>query len=207
MGNMGWYMMVIRHNHHYNHLMYGTSEIEINMPTICIGIHRWHFRIFCESWTESATYNMYIILKRRVRSLQSQVLLQHIRMSLLCLSFIRLSAYDVPGMFWEHENVSPRGVTFRQNFRVNHRKKCSFHGVILIESRNVLVIDVITICDWFASDCVLSRVVYVSDIMSHDSYCITCFTIGYIAFLTISNQWNTSCIFPIEFIRRFVRNG
>ena len=87
------------------------------------------------------------------------------------------------------------------------RSHCLEHEVILIESRNVLVIDVIIICDWFAPDCILSRVVCVSDIMSHDSYCNTCFTIGYIAFLTISNQWNTSCIFPIEFIRRFVRNG
>ena len=54
--------------------------------------------------------------------------------------------------------------------------------MILMEPRNVLVIGVIAICDWFASVCFLSCAVCIADIMSHDAYCITCFAIGFIAF-------------------------
>ena len=60
--------------------------------------------------------------------------------------------------------------------------QCLDHKMILMESRKVLVIGVIAICDWFASVCFLSRVVCVSDIMTHDAHCIMCFTIGFIAF-------------------------
>ena len=49
-------------------------------------------------------------------------------------------------------------------------------------SDKLFVIGVIAICVWFVSDCFLSRVVCVVDIMCHDAYCITCFTIGFVGF-------------------------
>ena len=73
-------------------------------------------------------------------------------------------------------------------------------------SDKLFVIGVIAICDWFVSDCFLSRVVCVVDIMSHDAHCITCFTIGFIAFESQINGIQHAH-FPIEFIRRFVTNG
>ena len=54
--------------------------------------------------------------------------------------------------------------------------------MIFMESRNVLVIGVIAICDWFPFDCLLSRVVCVADIMSNGAYRIMWFMIGLIAF-------------------------
>ena len=75
-----------------------------------------------------------------------------------------------------------------------------------MESRNVLVIGVIAICDWFASDCFLSRVVCVADIMNHGVHRITCFTIGFIAFESQINGIHHAH-FPIENIKGFVPNG
>ena len=62
-----------------------------------------------------------------------------------------------------------------------------------MESRNVLVIGVIAICDWFASVCFLSRAVCVVDIMSHDAHCIMCCTIGFIAFEDQINGIHHGC--------------
>ena len=42
--------------------------------------------------------------------------------------------------------------------------------------------------------------------MDHDAHCITCFTMGFIAFESQINGMQHAH-FPIEFIRRFVTNG
>ena len=108
----------------------------------CWGQFVWTFTIerfgFLVSYGQGLyPHNMYVILKRRVRSVQSQVPLKCMWVSLMCPSFMSVNAYNVPGMFWEHQN---------EVFVV----PLMCHHVVSLSDRP-FVIDVIAICDWFVS--------------------------------------------------------
>ena len=107
----------------------------IMVRAACVDIYRFGFLV---SYGQVLyPHNMYVILKRRVRSVQSQVPLKCMWVSLMCPSFMSVNAYNVPRMFWEHQN---------EVFVV----PLMCHHVVSLSDRP-FVIGVIAICDWFAS--------------------------------------------------------
>ena len=107
------------------------------MRIACVDIYHWNVRVFGELWTWSAPpqYVYHFEAESTLCSVPGNAAM-YVSV-IMCQSFMSVSAYNVPGMFWEHQNE-----IFVASLMCHH--------VVSLSDRP-FVIGVIAICDWFVS--------------------------------------------------------